>query len=83
MVSKGLSVRDAEALSNTDHRPDQAKPEKQRREPNPDLRAVESDLSEKLGMQVAIGFNGKSGTLKIAYRTLDQLDHLTARLGSS
>ena len=81
MVAKGLSVRDAEALSTTTPRTPASKREKTPAPRDPDLRAVEAELAEKLGMEVAIAFNGKGGTVKVAYRTLDQLDHIIARLG--
>jgi ParB family chromosome partitioning protein len=79
MVAKGLSVRDAESLSAAAPRHKRERPEPARKDA--DLRAVEADLTEKLGMEVTIAFNGSSGTVKIAYRTLDQLDHVIARLG--
>ena len=79
MVAKGLSVRDAEALSTAAPRNKRDKPEPARKDA--DLRAVEADLTEKLGMEVTIAFNGARGTVKIAYQTLDQLDHVIARLG--
>jgi ParB family chromosome partitioning protein len=81
MVAKGLSVRDAEALSVTSPRSTQGKRDRPAPEKSVDLRAVEADLSEKLGMEVTIAFNGTRGSLKVAYRTLDQLDHIIARLG--
>jgi ParB family chromosome partitioning protein len=37
-------------------------------------------LSERLGLKVDIGFDGKGGTLRIQYRSLDQLDGLIALL---
>jgi ParB family chromosome partitioning protein len=79
MVAKGLSVRDAEALSVAAPRTKRDRPEPAKKDA--DLRAVEADLTEKLGMEVTIAFNGTRGTVKIAYQTLDQLDHLIARLG--
>jgi ParB family chromosome partitioning protein len=79
MVAKSLSVRDAEALSVATPRAKRDRPEPARKDA--DLRAVEADLTEKLGMEVSIVFNGRSGTVKIAYQTLDQLDHVIARLG--
>jgi ParB family chromosome partitioning protein len=39
-------------------------------------RAVERDLAERLGLRVQISFDGKGGTLRIHYRSLDQLDGL-------
>jgi ParB family chromosome partitioning protein len=79
MVAKNLSVRDAEALSATTPRQKRERPEQAKKDA--DLRAVEADLTEKLGMEVTIAFSGTRGTVKIAYQTLDQLDHLIARLG--
>jgi ParB family chromosome partitioning protein len=79
MVAKGLSVRDAEALSAATPRNKRARPEPARKDA--DLRAVEADLTEKLGMEVTITFNGTRGTVKITYETLDQLDHVIGRLG--
>ena len=81
MVAKGLSVRDAEALSTAAPRVKRDRPDAMRKDA--DLRAVEADLTEKLGMEVVIAFNGTRGTVKIAYQTLDQLDHVIARLGRS
>ena len=48
-----------------------------------DLRAVEADLAEQLGLKVAISFNGRGGTVTLRYQTLDQLDHIIAKLGRS
>ena len=81
MVAKGLSVREAEALSTATPRTHTSKREKIQTTTDPDLRAVETELAEKLGMEVSIAFNGKGGTVKVVYRTLDQLDHIIARLG--
>ncbi len=83
MVDRGLSVRDAEALSVDSPRTATSKRDKPEQAHDPDLRAVEVDLSERLGMEVVIRFNGRGGSLKISYRTLDQLDHVLARLGRS
>ena len=79
MVARGLSVRDAEALSVATPRSKRDRPDAARKDA--DLRAVEADLTERLGMEVTIAFNGTRGIVKIAYQTLDQLDHLIARLG--
>jgi ParB family chromosome partitioning protein len=80
MVAKGLNVREAEALSIAAPRSNPAKASKTKPLHEPDLRAVEADLSERLGLQVNISFNGSGGTVKLHYQTLDQLDHVIARL---
>ena len=85
MVSKGLNVRQAEALSTQAARPADGQPTSRNKpEPgNADLRAVEADLAEQLGMQVSVSFNGRGGTISLRYQNLDQLDHIVARLGRS
>ena len=84
MVTRGLSVRQAEALTSTpaSSEPERkAKPTNSIEEGTADLRAVEADLAEYLGLQVALSYNGKGGSLTLRYRTLDQLDYLLAKLG--
>ena len=83
IVDRGLTVRQAEALARqparhqTPKRPVVAQLERG----TADLRAVEADLSEQLGLAVSISFNGQGGTLSLRYQTLDQLDHLVGKLG--
>lgn len=45
-----------------------------------DMAALERDLTDLLGMRVAISGAGQKGTLTISYATLDQLDMLCQRL---
>jgi ParB family chromosome partitioning protein len=47
---------------------------------DPETEALERDLSARLGMRVEIAFNGKHGSVRIHYRSLDQLDGLIALL---
>ena len=90
MVRKGLSVRNAEALSAAKRvaapeRMERPRPQnRDLRRPgvrSPDLQSVEADLTEQLGMAVSIAFNGGGGSVTVTYRTLEQLDHIVARLG--
>ena len=80
MIARSMSVRQAEALASPspkakrEARPDQALG-------TADLRAVERDLSEQLGLHVSISFNGRGGAVTLRYQTLDQLDHVIGRLG--
>lgn len=79
IVSKGLSVRDAEALA----RPKSTAPKKPsgpRRQKDADTHALEADLEEVLGMSVEINDRGGVGEMKIRYATLEQLDELCRRL---
>jgi ParB family chromosome partitioning protein len=50
---------------------------------NTDTKALEQNLSNSLGMKVDIEFKeGKGGAVKIAYKTLEQLDDIIRRLSS-
>jgi ParB family chromosome partitioning protein len=75
IVEAGMNVREAEA---------KAKPKKaaeRARGKDADTRALESSLENILGLAVDISHRGaKGGELKIAYKTLEQLDDLVARL---
>ncbi len=83
MIARGLSVRQAEALPTQPHTAHRERPPVTHQvEGAADLRAVERDLTEHLGLHVAISFNGRGGTVSLRYQTLDQLDHIIARLGS-
>ena len=87
MVSGGLSVRQAEALALPRPRLDRASAAPSGNSTLEDgaanLRAVEADLSEQLGLAVAISFNGRGGAITLRYQTLDQLDYVIARLSRS
>ena len=87
MVSGGLSVRQAEALALPRPRLDRASAAPSGNSTVEDgaanLRAVEADLSEQLGLAVAISFNGRGGAITLRYQTLDQLDYVIARLSRS
>ena len=79
IVAKGLSVRDAERLAQ------QKKAKRFKAAPAPqekdaDTRALERDLTAKLGLKTEIRFDGKGGALTVHYQTLEQLDELVAKL---
>lgn len=82
ILEQGLSVRQAEALTQDGDLANRAaqKPKKIRKVKDPDIRALEKNLSDKTGMTVTIDQSGNGGVLKIGYRDLDQLDDLCRRL---
>lgn len=80
IVAKGLSVRDAERLAQK-KKTKTAKTAKTPREKDADTRALERDLTEKLGLKVEIAFDGKGGALTIHYQSLEQLDEIIGKLG--
>lgn len=76
VISRGLNVRQTEAL--TTRKPDGLS--QTQRLKDPETSALERDLSERLGLKIDIAFDGKGGTVRIIYRTLDQLDGLVTML---
>lgn len=70
-------VRDPPATASSPSAP-RAKPEK-----DADTRGLEKELSDKLGLKVTISGRGEKGELRIAYRTLEQLEDVCARLTRS
>jgi ParB family chromosome partitioning protein len=82
IISKDLSVRQAERLARASKG---GPPAGRKKAPpkDPDTIALEHDLSNMLGLRVAIKFRGegaKGGSVTINYATLDQLDHILQRL---
>ncbi|MEI5679047.1 MULTISPECIES: ParB/RepB/Spo0J family partition protein [unclassified Mesorhizobium] len=80
IVEEGLSVRQAEALAQlpaeTLHEAKASIPV----EKDADTLALEKLLSDVTGMKVGIQHKNKGGEVRIAYRTLEQLDDLCRRL---
>ena len=80
IVAKGLSVRDAERLAQQ-KKAKRFKTAKPPREKDADTKALERDLTAKLGLKTEIAFDGKGGALTIHYQSLEQLDQLIGKLG--
>lgn len=78
IVSGGLSVREAEALSQ--ERPSAARKKAAPAGKDADTQALEKRLSDVLGLHVAIDHKEQGGRVEIRYRTLDQLDAVCAKL---
>jgi ParB family transcriptional regulator, chromosome partitioning protein len=76
MIAGHMNVREAE------DRGRQAKGKKKRPQgKDADTRALEASLSSQLGLTVSISNKGEKGEMKIAYKTLEQLDEVCRRLG--
>ncbi len=81
IVQKDLSVRQAETLARDAHRsagPLETKSATSLKDA--DTRALEQDLSESLGLMVEITDRSGRGEIRIAYKTLEQLDALCQKL---
>ena len=86
IVAKGMSVRQAEQLGRTAQAPPEAEPLHPRarlagvKGKSADLRALEQDLSEALGMRVEVDDRDGEGRLAVGYGSLEQLDEICRRL---
>ena len=85
IVSKGLSVRQAEDLAKRE-KMGSAEPAASRgirsgqRTTDADLDALERQLGDMLGLKVKVANNGGRGTVTLHYSSLDQLDMICQRL---
>lgn len=77
IISKGLSVRQAEALAKA-KKPGATQKRRLKPAKDADTRAIENDLTAHLGVKVTIDHKagGQSGELRIRYSDLEQLDGL-------
>jgi ParB family chromosome partitioning protein len=82
IIRRGLNVRQTEALVRTARgRPAKTQPARpSSRSKDADTLALESDLSEVLGLAVAIEDDQGVGEIRIRYSSLEQLDDVCRRL---
>jgi ParB family transcriptional regulator, chromosome partitioning protein len=78
IVSGGLSVREAEALSQGASPPPKKKTPP--REKDSDTLALEKRLADALGLAVTLDHQDQGGRLEIRYKTLEQLDGICLKL---
>jgi ParB family chromosome partitioning protein len=74
VVTRGLNVRQTEALVRQAGRARHARPA------DPNLAALERDLAQRLGMHVAIRRSGTGGVLTLRYSRPEQLERILRRL---
>ncbi|MFN3890020.1 MAG: ParB/RepB/Spo0J family partition protein [Beijerinckiaceae bacterium] len=80
-IAEGLTVRDLEKMAQETSSPGQARPVRSRSaDKDPNIRALERDLSDELGLAVTIESQGESGRLSVTFKTLEQLDLILNRL---
>jgi ParB family chromosome partitioning protein len=81
VVAKGLSVRQTEALVRKIQQGEVTKKPPEQ-DVSTDLKRLETNLSEKIGVPVSIGHSAKGkGKLVLSYNNLDELDGILAHLG--
>ncbi|MGR6432729.1 ParB/RepB/Spo0J family partition protein [Rhizobium sp. PAMB 3174] len=77
IVAKGMSVRDAEKLAQKDIRgPGPVSSSSVQAPKDSDTLALERTLSDTLGLDVTINHKGESGQVRIAYKSLEQLEEI-------
>ncbi len=79
VIARGLNVRQTEALAAQHRDAGGRSPERSARQ-DPDLAVLERSLTGRLGLRVSILPHGNGGTVRIRYRSLDQLDGLLTLL---
>jgi ParB family chromosome partitioning protein len=79
IVSRGLNVRQVEALAREDGNKSKQKARKPRGK-NADTLALEKRVSDALGLKVTIDHREGTGTVHVQYRDYDQLDEIVRRL---
>ncbi len=81
IIKLGMTVRDAEELSRQHGTAAHGGQARTAHEKSADIRALERELSESIGLKVEVNDKGKSGgTVSVRYATLEQLDDVCARL---
>ncbi len=73
IVTRGLNVRQAEAMAAAKPKPGETSRSGER---DPETLALERDLGDRLGLKVGIKHEGRGGQVTIRYKNLDQLDGL-------
>ncbi|MDQ2079344.1 ParB/RepB/Spo0J family partition protein [Xanthobacteraceae bacterium Astr-EGSB] len=80
IVQHGLNVRQVEAIIRDGVKPGTKKARAARTPKDADTAALEKRLTDALGLSVTIDHKDEAGTVRIAYRDLDQLDEVIRRL---
>ena len=80
IIRDGLSVRQAEALAQAKLETKSLKPSRVIDEKDADTRALEQLLTDVTGLKVVIAHREQGGEVRIAYKSLEQLDDLCRRL---
>jgi len=74
VIANGLSVRATEALASQQH------PDRSPRPRDPDLVALENEMSRLLGLRIEIAGSVERGAVRIGYTSADQLEGVLTKL---
>jgi ParB family chromosome partitioning protein len=89
VAAQGLSVRETEKLAsgllNTSKKTNtnEANKIKQNKKPDPDLKRIETQMSDAIGLAVEIKSRTKGGEIKIKFSHADELNSLFKKIGIS
>jgi ParB family chromosome partitioning protein len=84
IAERGLSVREAEELARKSEAPSAGKARPAKLEKDANTIGLEKSIADQLGLAVDIRDKGrKGGEVRIAYKTLEQLDEICRRLQHS
>ena len=78
IINKGLTVRETEKLADKNKNPNQK--QVKIKEKDEDIRSLEGELTQKLGMKVQIKWNGKRGSVSLKYNSVVQLQKILEKL---
>ena len=81
VVRRGLNVRQTELLVRNSLKPAAGPAKNAASGSDADTRAIEKQLSDKLGLTVNISHHGERGEVRIAFASLEQCDEILYRLG--
>ncbi|RME67243.1 MAG: ParB/RepB/Spo0J family partition protein [Nitrospirae bacterium] len=76
VLSKGLSVRQTEALCRDLQSKDKKAKKTRQKKKDPNIQALEDKLRQSLGTKVTLKHRGQRGKIEIEYYSLDELDRL-------
>jgi ParB family chromosome partitioning protein len=79
VIERGLSVLETERLAQR-ARPATARAQREPKESDADIAALERQLGDLLGLKVKIAYGGGSGAVTLGFSSLDQLDLICQRL---
>ena len=80
IVSKGLNVRQIEQAKQEQNNKGGKKGKAGKKRKDPNTVSMERSLSDTLGLAVEINHRGRGGSVKIKYKTLEQLEDVARRL---
>ncbi|MDH5190739.1 MAG: ParB/RepB/Spo0J family partition protein [Gammaproteobacteria bacterium] len=80
VVTRGLSVRETEALVRKIQNPTTKKPAGPAGQTDPNIRQLENEISESLGARVVLHDKKGKGTLTIHYNSLDELEGIISKI---